>query len=169
MNQQNDGRVDGLLRGALAGLVAGAVASFAMDRFQAAVTAASSSGDDGAQPEPATQKAADDVAKAITGRELPSADKPLAGQAMHYALGIGLGIAYGIAAEFRPQVTVGFGTAFGAAAATVLDEGAVPALGLGKPPWAAGMAGNLYSYASHLVFGGTAELVRRQVAGTLKP
>jgi putative membrane protein len=166
--QADDGSTGKLLRGALAGLIAGAVASFAMDRFQAAVTALSSSGDDGEQQEPATQKAADGLARALTGGDIPAVDKPLAGQAIHYALGIGLGVAYGIAAEFRPSVTAGFGAAFGASTATLLDQGAVPTLGLGQAPWKAGLASNLYGYASHLVFGATTELVRRQVAGTLQ-
>lgn len=168
MKPRDDDRTGKLLRGALAGLVAGATASFAMDRFQAAVAALSSSDDDGEKPEPATQKAGDGVARTVTGSELPAAEKPLAGQAMHYGLGMGLGVIYGIAAEFRPSVTAGFGTAFGAGTATLLDEAAVPALGLGSPPWEAGLTANLYSYASHLVFGGVTELVRRQVAGTLR-
>lgn len=171
MMHQDDGRTGKLLRGALAGLVAGVAASFVMDQFQAAVTAlsssGSSSGDDGAQQEPATQRAAGGIAKAVTGGDLPPADKPLAGQAMHYALGIGLGVAYAVAAEFRPSVTTGFGAAFGVCTATLLDEGAVPAFKLGQAPWQAGLTSNLYAYASHLVFGGTSELVRRRVAATL--
>lgn len=168
MNEADDGRTGKILRGALAGLVAGAAASFVMDAFQAASAALSSSDDDDAQPEPATQKAADGIARTLTGDALAAADKPLAGQAIHYALGIGLGIAYGIAAEFRPRVTAGYGTAFGLGTATLLDETAVPAMGLGEAPWNAGLTSNLYSYASHLVFGSTTELVRRQVAATLR-
>lgn len=153
-------------RGVTAGLIAGAVAALAMDRFQALVSPLlPSSGDS----EPATEKAADSVAQRTVGHDLPDEDKPLAGQAIHYALGIGLGVAYGVVAEFRPSVTAGYGSAFGVATATLLDEAAVPAVGLGAAPWDAGVAGNLFSYASHLVFGGVTELVRRQVAGTLTP
>lgn len=156
-----------LMRGLVAGVVAGAVASFAMDRFQAlAAPLLPSSGD---ESEPATEQAADAVAIRITGDEVPAPDKPLAGQAVHYALGIALGAAYGVAAEFRPAVTAGYGTAFGLGTATVLDEAAVPAMGLGSAPWDAGVASNLYSYASHLVFGGVSEIVRRQIADTLTP
>ena len=157
-----------LLRGALAGAVAGVAASFAMDAFQAAVTALSPSNDDDEPAEPATEKAADGIAKTVTGKELAVGDKPLAGQSIHYALGIGLGIAYGIAAEFQPKVTAGLGTAFGLTTATLLDEAAVPAVGLGQAPWKAGLTSNLYAYASHLVFGSATELVRRQVAGSLR-
>lgn len=154
-----------IVRGIVAGAVAGAVASFAMDRFQAATSSLLPS--DGSEDEPATEQAADDIAEAATGREVPDAAKPLAGQSIHYALGVGLGVAYGVAAEFRPAVIAGFGTAFGLGTATLLDEGAVPAVGLGDAPWKAPLSTTLYGYASHLVFGGVAELVRRQIAGTL--
>lgn len=167
MNQRADDPTARLLRGAFAGLVAGTVASFAMDLFQAGTARLFAGGGGGDQPEPATQQAADRVADTLIGHAIAPDDKPLAGQAVHYAFGIGLGLVYGIAAEFRPAVTAGYGTAFALGTATVLDEGAVPALGLGEPAWRAGWTGNLYSYASHLIFGGTTELVRRQVARTL--
>lgn len=154
-----------IARGAVAGVIAGAVASFAMDRFQA--VASSMLPSDSGGGEPATEKAADAAATAVVGHEVSDAAKPLAGQSVHYALGIGLGIAYGIAAEFRPSVTTGYGTAFGLGTATLLDEAAVPAVGLGDAPWKAPLSTTLYAYASHLVFGGTAEIVRRQVDGTL--
>lgn len=156
-----------IARGAVAGVIAGAVASFAMDRFQAAASSLLPS--DGSNDEPATEKAADAVSAAITGQAVPDAAKPLAGQGVHYVLGIGLGVAYGIAAEFRPSVTASFGAAFGLGTATLLDEAAVPAVGLGDAPWKAPLSTTLYGYASHLVFGRTAEIVRRQVAGTLTP
>ncbi|MBW6523698.1 DUF1440 domain-containing protein [Sphingomonas sp. RHCKR47] len=168
MAQQDESDTIKVLRGVVAGAIAGAVASFAMDRFQAVVTALASSDDDGAQSEPATEQAADAVAQKVAGREIADADKPLAGQAIHYALGVGLGIAYGIAAEFRPSLTAGYGTGFGVATATLLDEAAVPAMGLGSAPWHTDLPTNIYSYASHLVFGATSELVRRQVADTLR-
>jgi uncharacterized membrane protein YagU involved in acid resistance len=156
-----------IARGTVAGIIAGAVASFAMDRFQAAMSSLLPSDD--SKSEPATEKAADAVATTVTGQPVADSAKPLAGQSIHYALGIGLGVAYGIAAEFRPAVTAGFGTAFGIGTATLLDEAAVPAVGLGDAPWKTPLSTTIYAYASHLVFGGTAEIVRRQVAGTLTP
>ena len=164
MAAEDDGTAARLARGALAGLVAGVAASLVMDRFQAVVSALSASQEEG---EPATQQAADAVAAHTAGGAVPEADKPLAGQAIHYALGAALGVAYGIAAEFRPAVAAGQGTAFGLGTATLLDQAAVPALGLGDPPWQAEIGTTAYSYVSHLVFGATAELVRRQVRGTL--
>jgi putative membrane protein len=156
-----------IARAAVAGVIAGADVSFAMDRFQAATSSLLPS--DGSRSEPATQKAAEAAATAVTGRPVPDAAKPLAGQSVHHALGIGLGIAYGIVAEFRTAVTTGFGTAYGLGTATLLDEAAVPAVGLGEAPWKAPLTTTLYAYASHLIFGRIAEIVRRQVAGTLTP
>lgn len=156
-----------ILRGMVTGVVAGVAASFVMDRFQAAVTALPSSDEDDDASEPATEQAADAIARHVAGVEIPDADKPLAGQSIHYALGIGLGVAYAIAAEFRPAVTAGYGAAFGIGTATLLDEAIVPAAGLGAAPWEVSLGTTLYGYASHLVFGSTAELVRRQVRATL--
>lgn len=162
--QMNDtSAIARIARGLLVGMVAGAAASFAMDRFQAAVTALSSSYDDNDDSEPATEQAADAIAKVATGAEVSKADKPLAGQAVHYALGLGRGAAYSVAAEFRPAVTSGYGSVFGIATATLLDEAAVPAVGLGKAPWKADLKTTIYGYASHIVFGGVVEVVRRQL------
>ena len=152
-----------IARGLLAGVVAGAVASFAMDRVQAAVTALSPPSDN--DSDPATVKAA----ASLVGHDLPNTVKPLAGQTMHYLLGICLGAAYGIAAEFRPEVTAGYGAGFAIGSATLLDQVAVPGVGLGEPVWKASPATTAYSYLSHAIFGGVAELVRRQVRATLVP
>jgi len=152
-----------LLAGAAAGIVAGILASFAMDRFQAAVTALSPSGDSGSDEDPATVKAAEMVT------DVPEADKPLAGQLVHYAVGTGLGLLYGLLAEVKPGVTAGYGTAFGTGTAALLDEAAVPAAGLGAAPWKTDAATHLYGLASHLVFGLVAELTRSQVRATLAP
>ncbi|RYY14068.1 MAG: DUF1440 domain-containing protein, partial [Alphaproteobacteria bacterium] len=73
--------------------------------------------------------------------------RELGGQLVHYGLGTLLGIGYGIAAEFAPRVTTGMGTAFGTGTWAMLDEAAVPAAGLGDPPWKAAPATQAYSLA----------------------
>ncbi len=156
-----------LLGGALAGVVAGLAASAAMDAFQAGVAALPPA--DGSDGDPATVKAADALAQATVGHKLAATDKPLAGQAVHYALGAALGVAYGMAAAVRPGVTAGHGAAFGLTTATLLDEVAVPAVGLGTAPWQTPLSTHAYGVASHLVFGTVTELVRRQVASGLAP
>lgn len=60
-------------------------------------------------------------------------------------------------------MTSGYGSVFGIATATLLDEAAVPAVGLGKAPWKADLKTTIYGHASHIVFGGVVELVRRQL------
>ena len=155
-----------ILRGALAGLLAGVVASFAMDRFQALAASLSPSDSD---EEPATAKAADRIKQAAGGAPVTKAMQPLAGQLVHYAVGAGLGVAYGIASEFRPGLASGYGAPFGVGVAAVLDEGAVPAVGLGTAPWDSPASTHAFSLASHLVFGVVADLVRRQVRSTLLP
>ena len=155
-----------LIRGATAGLIAGMLASFAMDRFQAAVSTVQGSDSDG---EPATAKAANRVKTVIGGSPVSEPQQALAGQLVHYTLGSVLGVAYGIAAEFRPAITIGYGTAFGLGVAAVLDEATVPALGLGSPPTQTPLSEHLYSGVSHLVFGATAEFTRRTVRSTLLP
>ncbi len=150
---------------AAAGLVAGLAASFVMDRFQAGVAALSSSDSDA---EPATEKAADKVSQAVVGHDVPDDRKPLAGQAVHYALGAGLGVVYAVAAEYRPAVTAGYGTAFALANTALLDEAAVPAVGLGAAPWKTAPSTHLYSVASHVVFGTVTEGVRRLLRGWMK-
>ena len=147
--------------GAAAGLIAGLAASLAMDLFQRATQP---SGDDG---EPATQQAADGIARDVTGEPLSNQAKPLGGQLVHYGLGAALGVGYGIAAEFAPVVTAGFGTVFATGVWATLDEATVPALRLGDPPWKASPAIQAYSFASHVVFGVASEMARRIARRTI--
>ena len=156
----SDHRTD-IVKGALAGLAAGLVASLAMEGFQRLI----GSGDNGG--EPATEKVADATARRATGHALTRAERPAAGEAVHYLTGAGLGVIYGIAAELVPDVTRGAGTAFSSAVAATLDEGLVPALGFGSAPWRTPPAGHATSLSSHLVFGVVAEATRRAARSML--
>jgi len=110
---------------------------------------------------PATVKAADKASRAVTGKRVARADRAQAGTIVHYLFGGALGAAYGVAAEYRPGVTRGFGSALGLGTATLFDEAAVPAAGLSKAPTTYPPVTHLYGYASHLVFGAVTEAVRR--------
>ena len=153
------------LRGAVVGVVAGLTGSLAMDLAQKALAKLQPS--DSGSGEPATEQAADQVMQAATGRPVPQAAKPLAGQAVHYGFGALLGLGYGLAAEYSPRVTNGGGSAFGLASAMLFDEAAVPAAGLGKAPWDAPASTHLYTLASHLVFGTVVEGTRRLIRTTI--
>jgi putative membrane protein len=159
-------RTPNALRGALAGLAAGLAASWTMNLFQNAVQKLSpdqGSGDD----EPATEKAADRMSQAAIGAPVSKEAKPAAGQALHYGFGALLGIGYGMAAEYWPAVTAGRGTVFGIGSAALFDEAAVPAAGLGEAPWRSPLSTHLYTFASHLIFGGSAEAMRKLVRAAI--
>ena len=145
-------------RGALAGLAAGLVASLAMNQAQKLFAAIGP--DEPSSGDPATVKAANMLSRAATKRSIATKDKPAAGAAVHYATGAALGIAYGLAAEFRPEVTTGYGAAFGATVSLLLDEALVPAIGLAESPLEASPASHAFGMASHLVFGVAAEGTR---------
>jgi hypothetical protein len=145
-------------RGLIVGAVAGLAAAAAMSAFQAAATRLSPAPE--SDDDPADVKAADVVARASGAGPLSDEAKPFAGAAAHFALGAALGAAYGLAAEYRPEVTSGNGAAFGSATALVLDEATVPALGLARAPTKVPAKTHLFGLSSHLVFGATTEAVR---------
>jgi hypothetical protein len=154
-----------LFKGLVAGALAGAAASYVMERFQAewakaeeqAGVASASSGEE----DPATVKAADRVAVAVTGSPVPPAHREQAGEIVHYTTGAGVGAIYGVLSEFAPVLTFGFGAAYGGAVAIGLDDTLVPKLGLAKGPKETPPSVRAYSLASHLVYGLTLEGARR--------
>jgi putative membrane protein len=121
----------------------------------------------GEEPDDATVKTASAISEGIFDHKLTRGEKKFAGPAVHYAFGTSVGGLYGAAAELAPEVTKGAGLPFGAAFWLVADETALPLLGLSKGPTAYPISTHVYALASHLVYGLTAELVRRGVRGTL--
>lgn len=161
-------------KGLAAGVVGGVVASWAMDRFQ--YWWLSFGGGDELQlqqtpsdhqAEPATVKTASAISEEVFGHSLTVKEKEIAGPVVHYAVGATAGAVYGLAAEYEPDVTTLAGIPFGAAFCMVVDEGALPLLGLAKGPAAYPISTHAYALASHLVFGLTAEVVRRAVRRAL--
>ncbi|HUS09166.1 MAG TPA: DUF1440 domain-containing protein [Pyrinomonadaceae bacterium] len=169
-------------KGLVAGLIGGLVASWTMNRFQdlwiklsandgSTTVQSSEHSSDLKEKKPATDnneeqddttvKAAAAISEGIFDHKLTEGEKKIAGPAVHYALGTGVGGLYGAVAEVVPEVTTGTGLPFGAAFWLVVDETAVPVLGLSKPPTAYPVSTHAYALASHLVYGFTAELVRR--------
>lgn len=115
----------------------------------------------------ATERLANAISVGVFDRELTRREKDIAGVAFHYAMGATSGALYGAVAEAAPWAEAGAGLPFGAAVWLVADEGIVPAVGLSKPPAEYPLSIHVYSFASHLVFGLTAELVRRAVRRAL--
>ena len=179
-------------KGLAAGLIGGLVASWTMNRFQdvwfkVAKGIETSPGNQfqsaggeqaagvqdsvlNSKPEVSddtTVRAASAVSEGLFGHKLTPSEKKVAGPAVHYVLGTGVGGLYGAAADLAPNVTAGAGLPFGAAFWLVVDEGAVPLLGLSQGPTAYPLSVHAYALSSHFVYGLTAEVVRRAVRGVL--
>jgi len=149
--------------GLFAGVAAGLVAAAAMAAFQSQAGKLLPEDDSG--EDPSTVQAADVVSKAVTGHKVPEAAREASGQMVHFVVGAVMGGIYGVLTEYRPEASAGFGSAYGIATSTLLDEAAVPALDLGPAPDEAPVESHIYGVASHLVFGIVLEGVRRLIAG----
>ncbi len=143
--------------GIASGLLGGLMGSAAMSAFQAALTRVGITS--GVTGWPSTERAADRLAR-LGGRRLRPRDRPLAGEAVHYAAGSAIGGLYGAVAELEPRVTRGSGLAFGVASSAMVDETLVPVLGLGDPITRAPLQSHPYSLVSHLVYGAFTEAAR---------
>jgi hypothetical protein len=119
------------------------------------------------QGEDATVRAADRLSRGLFHHELSKKEKKVAGPAMHYGFGALTGVAYGVLAELAPGVTRGAGAPFGTAVWLGADEVAVPAFRLAGPPWEHPAPVHARALAAHLVYGLTAEGVRRLVRRVL--
>lgn len=162
-----------VLKGLAAGLVGGLVASWTMNRFQdlwfrLAVAPEETQPTGTENQDDTTVRAASAISEGLFDHKLTTKEKKIAGPAVHYALGTGVGGLYGAVAEVAPKVTTGAGLPFGAAFWLVVDEGAVPMLGLSKGPTEYPLSTHVYALTSHFVYGLTTELVRRSLRDALK-
>lgn len=166
-------------KGLLAGAAGGLAGTIAMTQFQKAWRKTSEKrrfgdllreenpqrAEASEQKEDATMKAAGKLAR-VAGRELSREERGKASPWVHYGFGTAMGALYGMAMETSPrgvraQRIPFFGSIFGSALFLGADEMAVPAMGLGEA--AKSPSSHLYGWASHMVYGLTAEFVRRQV------
>jgi uncharacterized membrane protein YagU involved in acid resistance len=175
-NQISGHRERDVVKGLAAGLLGGLVASWTMNRFQDVWFALAESNeqspsappdDDDAAQADTTVKAAALISEGIFQHKLTKSEQQPAGTMVHYSLGTAVGGLYGAVAELAPEVTAGLGLPFGAAFWLVVDEGAVPLLGLSKGPTEYPISNHAYALASHFIYGLTAEVVRRAVRGAL--
>jgi uncharacterized membrane protein YagU involved in acid resistance len=110
--------------------------------------------------EDATMKAADRIARSVHFRPLSPQEKAKAGPVVHYAFGTAMGALYGLTAEYFPEARAGFGTIFGTLLFALADEAAVPLVGFSGKPSRYPAASHLRAFASHVVYGASAEAVR---------
>ena len=109
----------------------------------------------GQEPPPAV------LAEKVAGHPLTAGQKTAATQTFHWTLGSGMGAAYGLAAEFVPQVTFGYGAAFGIAVLLGTHESILPLLGLNEPPTKQPFREQSSEVVTHTMYGVATELVRR--------
>ena len=170
-----------IVKGLVSGLAAGLVGTIAMTQFQnawgktsKAIQGNGSKAQDSdrqvrkeAQSEDSTMKAAGKLAH-LAGRELSHEQRAKGGPIVHYCFGALMGALYGVCMEVAPESVrvrklpfraLGFGSALFAGA----DEVALPALGLAGKVTETPPSSHLYGFASHMVYGFTAELVRKGV------
>ncbi len=167
-----------ILKGALAGAIAGAVGTFIMNYAHQAWSRIeeyvplredddqqSESGEQDDSEEPATTKAADVLIDAIFDYELDDDEKAVAGQVMHWTMGIGSGAAYGMITAAVPIAGTGYGIPFGAALWAIADEIAVPLAGLSDPPREIPASTHAEALFAHLIYGAVTDLTRRAIVG----
>jgi uncharacterized membrane protein YagU involved in acid resistance len=73
------------------------------------------------------------------------------------------GAFYGVLAELSPAARLGAGLVFGSGLFLTADEVLVPLLGWSGAPREYPVSSHLYGFASHLVYGATADCVGRMV------
>jgi len=111
----------------------------------------------------AAERLAQTISVGVFDHELSDDEKNTAGTALHYAYGISMGAVYGVAAEILPETTIGAGSVYASLIWMGADEGVVPLLGLSKSADEYPLSIHACAFASHLVYGLTAEAVRRAV------
>lgn len=162
-----------VLKGLAAGLIGGLVATWVMTQFQNGVSQVAEELSDNDKKEKeeggenATVKTAKAISKNVFDHKMKKGEKEQAGNAVHYGFGSTIGAVYGMTAEYVPLTTIGSGLPFGAALFLGADEVAVPAFGLSESPTEIPLSTHAYGFASHLVYGLTAEFVRRTVRKAL--
>lgn len=181
-----------VLKGLAAGVVAGLAAAWVMNQFQAVwgklaegvekahgaqslqqgtprhgvgrelqERGSEEEGDD------AAVRAASVISETVFDHQLTKSEKETGGAVAHYAMGVASGAIYGGVAEIFPSASAGAGMPFGAAVWLIADEGIVPALGLSKDTTEYPLSIHAYAFTSHLVFGLTAEVVRRAMRSVM--
>ena len=106
----------------------------------------------------ASHVAADRAAEAA-GIELSGRQLDVAGQVVHYATGIVPGALYGALRNRVDGVGAGRGLLYGLGLFAVVDEGAVPLLGLASGPTAYPWQAHARGLVSHLVLGAITDTV----------
>jgi hypothetical protein len=167
-----------LFKGFLAGMAGGLIAAWTMNRFQSALSRVEQAWEESAhRPKPqqassgdeaATAKMARKLAQGLLQRDLTDDEMKIAEPLVHYGYGVLAGGVYGALAEITSLAKSGTGSVYATALWLGGDEIAVPKLGLSKPASSYPAKVHAASLAAHLVYGFTAEEVRRGFRALLR-
>lgn len=146
----------------LVGAVAGAAATWLMDRLTTAAyerePQEAKDRENEARGELTAYEIVAERAATAAGRALDSRERARIGNAIHWSLGVGTGAMYGLLRNRIPTMGLGSGVLFGLGVFALLDEGALPLMGVtpgpGEFPWQTHARG----FAGHLVLGTVIEL-----------
>ncbi len=142
-----------LARGLIAGLIAGLAATAAKALAERIFPPQPKSGPESLLP----------PAECVSAEAPSSVAKEKQNEALRWGLGAAVGAAYGAVAEFYPEATAKNGASFGLALEAISHEGALPPLGLAAQPEYQTARERGSEITSYVVYGVTAELVRRLV------
>lgn len=153
----------------LKGAVAGAVAWWAMDGvlrlFRDRQAPAVSRAEDRARGGVPALEVAAERGAGVVGVSLREPERQAGGTALQWTVGIGAGVLYAALGRRFPRARAGRGLAYGAAFSLLVDEGAVPLLGLSPGPLAFPWQTHARGLIGHLVFGAVADATLRLVDG----
>jgi putative membrane protein len=119
--------------------------------------------------ENANEIAAQSIAARAIDRELTRDELGVAAPLLHYTFGASMGALYGGLAETGDDVPLMSGAGFGTAVWVAADEVAMPLLGLSKRKGGLPLEAHAQSFAAHVVYGLTTEIVRRGVRALMQP
>jgi hypothetical protein len=158
-------RRNGTGKDLLKGAIAGAVATWIMDRvttymYQHESKFARGIEDQARHGRSAYETAAEKAAH-LLGRDLTEEERKRVGEAIHWALGITAGAAYGAFGRRIPAFRRAGGSAFGTTFWAAVDEGLVSLLGLTPPPNAFPWETHARGLAGHMAYGIVADRTLR--------
>lgn len=106
---------------------------------------------------------ADRAQHAVTGDELTDEQRQQVSGPLHWAMGLGSGVAYAVVAKRWPAARIGYGTGFGLALFAATHGSTLPAAGVQQPPTKLPKAWWLWEGGSHVVYAVTVDLVLRLI------
>jgi uncharacterized protein DUF1440 len=159
--RRNRKLADDAVKGALAGVLATWVLDLVTDWMYQREPRHARHQEDRARHGRTAYEAAAERAAELLGRPLSNQQRQRLGTAIHWALGIGAGVAYSTFARDIPAFRKAGGAAFGTAFWAGVDEALVSLLGLTPPPQAFPWETHARGLTGHLAFGIVADRTLR--------